>query len=285
MKTISEINELMGIGRHVLQDYDDMNLVHPSNKEEIERGKAFGRQVKWLYDDEAIRKLQLISIFREIGRTRNEVKRILETPNCFGEELERAIEELEEKRKRIDSIIKYTRIVKALTEAEIPQFSLETLAMANIDKQGMGAEPRAIVKRIQDNPALFSKMLEQIEDTENYSLPLTYAISQLGNLKELSPDSLEVREYVTKVVIHFIRIASEQDGIPTEGRKQYINEVLSEFKRNPKEVEEMMDDWISQFEDDNSIEMNKELGTEDNARFIIEALTSYKTYWMGKYNK
>lgn len=102
MKTIAEVKELLGIGRRTLQEYDAKDLVHPSNIEEIKNGKL----VKWLYDDDAIRRLEIISIFREIGYTRKEIKGILDDPKRdLSEEFEIGKKKLLEKKERIDEMI------------------------------------------------------------------------------------------------------------------------------------------------------------------------------------
>ena len=84
MKTIAEVKDLLGIERRTLQEYDAIGLLHPSNIEDIKSGKL----VKWLYDEDALRQLEIITIFREIGYTRTEIKTILDNPQSdFSEEL------------------------------------------------------------------------------------------------------------------------------------------------------------------------------------------------------
>ena len=73
MKTRKEIEEMFGITRKTLEEYNRIGLVCP-----IQEG--FGG--RWYYDEDAERKLIAIRIFVEAGFQRKRIKEILESPKA-----------------------------------------------------------------------------------------------------------------------------------------------------------------------------------------------------------
>lgn len=108
MKTIREVEAMLGITRRSLQEYASpkVGLLFPSNKDEIDKGHL----VTWKYDNEAIDKLKLIKLFVEAGYTRKQIKAILADPESIPKEFDKLLLVLEEKRKRIDGLIKELKL-------------------------------------------------------------------------------------------------------------------------------------------------------------------------------
>lgn len=93
MKTIRDIEKLLGITRRSLQEYDKIGLLHPSARNQ------YGHI---LYDDEAIKKLMLIKIFVECGYKRKEIISFFEkSDEEKADEYKKLIRILRDKRKRI----------------------------------------------------------------------------------------------------------------------------------------------------------------------------------------
>lgn len=105
MKKMGEVCKSLGISRKMLRDYDEMGLVHPTAKNDI--GHA-------LYDDEAIVKLQAILMFREVGFSRMEIKKIFDQPKMLRQSYDTLRSKLIEKRNRINGMIQAVDFLKVL---------------------------------------------------------------------------------------------------------------------------------------------------------------------------
>ena len=71
MKTVKEISDLTGISVRTLHYYDEIGLLHPTNKSDA------GYR---LYDDKALETLQQILFFREFDIPLKEIKAIICNP-------------------------------------------------------------------------------------------------------------------------------------------------------------------------------------------------------------
>lgn len=106
MKTVKEIAKLTHVSVRTLHHYDAIGLLKPTRVTEA------GYR---LYDDEALERLYLILLFREIGFPLKEIKDILDAPDYDRNRvLERQIELLKKKQKRLGLLIDLTRGVQML---------------------------------------------------------------------------------------------------------------------------------------------------------------------------
>ena len=97
MKTVKEVSELTGVSVRTLHHYDAIGLLKPSSVTEA------GYR---LYDEEALRRLQSILLFRELQFPLREIREILDRSDFDPEEaLTRQIRLLELQRERLDRII------------------------------------------------------------------------------------------------------------------------------------------------------------------------------------
>lgn len=133
MKMLSEVSKIVRITRRTLQEYDRIGLVKPSAKTE---------QGYWLYDDAAIQKLMLIRVYLEVGYTRAEVRRLLDSPmRDVQEELDSIVKTLEEKRKRIDGMISAIRMMQLVEKMPGDALKLmEDVDMAQVYREKSFAE-------------------------------------------------------------------------------------------------------------------------------------------------
>ena len=72
MKTVKEISSLTGISVRTLHHYDSIGLLKPT---------AYTESGYRLYDEEALEKLYLILVYREIGFSLKEIAEILDAPD------------------------------------------------------------------------------------------------------------------------------------------------------------------------------------------------------------
>ncbi len=104
MWMLRDVCKMVGVTRRTLQEYDKIGLLHPTTKTEAGY---------WLYDETAVRRLYFIQSLVEIGYKRKAVKVILEDPTWdFKSDSEYIISALEEKRRYIDGMINYVKLLK-----------------------------------------------------------------------------------------------------------------------------------------------------------------------------
>lgn len=109
MHTVHQVSVLTGVSVRTLHHYDQLGLLTPTQVTEA------GYR---LYDEAALKRLQSILIYRELGFPLKEIKAILDDPAYDPKEaLSRQIALLECQRKRLDGIIAFARDMK--TQGEI----------------------------------------------------------------------------------------------------------------------------------------------------------------------
>lgn len=74
-KTISEVTKLTGFTESALRYYNKKNILQPTVKTQS------GRR-EWLYDDEAISKLKVIKMYKQIELPMNEIGKIIKDMDC-----------------------------------------------------------------------------------------------------------------------------------------------------------------------------------------------------------
>ena len=147
MKKLSEVCKLLGVTRKTLRGYDEIGLLHPTDKTQSDY---------WLYDEKAIRILMAIQIFVEAGYTRKEIKDIFESSEMgFSDVIKQLETRLNDKKKQIEEMQKRTEAMLNLLDffekvnKEIPFDVLPTL------------NDTAIVLNASDEKS-FIELLEQI---------------------------------------------------------------------------------------------------------------------------
>lgn len=106
MKTISEVEKITGVSARTLRYYDQIGLLKPS-----QTSRAGYR----LYDDEALERLQLILLYRELQFPLKQILRILEAPDYDRTRaLRQQVELLEMKKAHLENLITFARGVQLL---------------------------------------------------------------------------------------------------------------------------------------------------------------------------
>lgn len=110
MKTVREVSRITGVSVRALHHYDTIGLLKPSGV------TPAGYR---LYDDEALRRLQMILLFRELDVPLGEIRRLLDDP-AFDRRaaLERQLALLRARRERIDGLIALVCELRAEDGAE-----------------------------------------------------------------------------------------------------------------------------------------------------------------------
>ncbi|MBP3409540.1 MAG: MerR family transcriptional regulator, partial [Clostridia bacterium] len=106
MKTVNEVSRLTGVSVRTLRYYDQIGLLKPSGLTDA------GYR---LYDDDALERLQLILMYRELQFPLKEIHRILESPDCDRTRiLAQQVELLTLKKEHLENLITFARGIQML---------------------------------------------------------------------------------------------------------------------------------------------------------------------------
>ena len=250
MKKISEVCKIVGVTRRTLQEYNKIGLLKPTSKTE---------SGYWLYDDRAIQTLNLIQIFVEVGYERKVIKSILESPTLdLLVEFDHLIENLEEKRKRIDGMINTISTYKFSTKlpAKLPKVTLQ--ALSNLD-----------VARVYQNKS-FSSYLEdsiihfaEFNETDNAIMELFllfwFNLIAIASFLGIPEDTKQVQAAVNEVfksmMEFFLFIAEEDDDFEeilievelAEGFLGWIQEILSDSEWHQDMIDTQYGDGATEY--------------------------------------
>lgn len=106
MKTVSEVSKCTGVSVRTLRHYDQIGLLKPS---------AVTEAGYRLYDDDALERLQLILLYRELQFPLKEIGRILNSPSCDRTRiLAQQVKLLELKQAHLENLITFARGIQLL---------------------------------------------------------------------------------------------------------------------------------------------------------------------------
>lgn len=246
----SEVCKKFGVTRKTLRGYDKIGLLHPTKTTDTGY---------WLYDDEALKKLQFIQIAVEVGYERKKIKELLDNPDVDWDlELNTLQNLLEGKRNRITGIIREVQNLRTVTA--LPHHVLDALSNTNLDALTHGLPlSKYLNEEITQNAALNEAESELVQFVLPLKLEL-FAIAGLkkedirspkvqqciasfyhtfldlcrksGNLEEWKDDisNLTAEEYDEKITTTFLEILDEKELI--DHLETYYGDGASEFVRN-----------------------------------------------------
>lgn len=195
MRTVREVSRLTGVSVRTLHHYDAIGLLPPTCVTEA------GYR---LYDDEALRRLRRILLFRELEFPLREIKAILERPDFDpAAALDDQIRLLELRRARLERLIRLAREIRekgenimafdAFDDRELRQYEQEARAR-------WGATPAWAEYELRTAP----------RDPGDVLTPIFAA---LGALRGQSPDAPEVQRQVallrTAITEHYYTCTPE----------------------------------------------------------------------------
>lgn len=203
MLKVNEVSKLTGVSVRTLHHYDAIGLLKPTQVTDA------GYR---LYDDTALSRLQTILLFRELQFSLREIKHILDSEDFDPTEaLDQQIKLLELQYKRMGELIAYAREIRekgvmnmdfeVFDKSEIEQYKEEAKQKWGDTEAYREYEQKASKRGDDKNAELAERMMTML--------------SQIGELKKLSPDDKAVQE----------KIADLQSFI-TENYYECTNEIL-----------------------------------------------------------
>ena len=186
MKTVNEVSRMTGVSVRTLHHYDAIGLLPPTCVTEA------GYR---LYDDEALRRLQTILLFRELQFPLKEIKAILNSPAFDpAEALDAQIRLLEMQRQRLDGIISLARNIR---EKGVNRMNFDAFDRTGIDRYA--AETK---ERWGDTPAYAEFAARPAKNHKEAGDQLMAILASIGAMKQLPPDSPAVQEQIAALQQH-----------------------------------------------------------------------------------
>lgn len=188
MMIVNEVSRLTGVSIRTLQYYDKIGLLPPADYTEV------GYR---LYDDETLKKLQIILLFRELEFPLKDIRRIIESPDFDREKaLEQQIHILELKKEHIENLIDLARGVKKSGVKDMTDFT--AFDTAKID------DYIAKAREYWGDTAAFKEFEEKnadrtSEENAGINTELMKIFAQFGGMKDMDPASPKVQKQVKKL--------------------------------------------------------------------------------------
>lgn len=204
MLKVNEVSKLTGVSVRTLHHYDAIGLLKPTKVTEA------GYR---LYDDTALSRLQTILLFRELQFPLKDIAKILSRPDFDPTEaLDQQIKLLELQYKRMGELISYAREIreKGVTEMDFEVFDKTEIEQYKKEAKQKWGDTKAYREYEQKASKRGGDKNEELANT------MMTMLSQIGELKKLSPDNKAVQE----------KIAALQSFI-TENYYECTNEILS----------------------------------------------------------
>ena len=191
MKTVTQIAKQTGVSVRTLHHYDAIGLLKPARVTEA------GYR---LYDDDALERLYLILLFREIGFPLKEIRGILDAPDYDRNRvLEKQIELLEKKKLRLDYIINLTRGIKLIG---VKYLEMDGFDFNRIDDYA--AQAKTLYGKTEAYKEYEQKAKNRTkEETQKMDNQVTDFFVRLGQMKELPPESEDVQAWVKELQAFF----------------------------------------------------------------------------------
>lgn len=184
MKTVKEVSRLTGVSVRTLHHYDAIGLLKPTRVTEA------GYR---LYDDEALRRLRSILLFRQLQFPLKEIKKILDSP-AFDPmaALEQQIKLLELQRDYLDGLITHARRIQKTGEMDM---NFEPFDKSELDRYADEAKAR------WENTDAYRQFESKTRGQSEEQLRATGGnlmdiFARLGAIRHLSADSAEAQALV-----------------------------------------------------------------------------------------
>jgi DNA-binding transcriptional MerR regulator len=187
MKTVNEIAKQTNISVRTLHHYDAIGLLKPT---------AVTEAGYRLYDEDALMRLHLIIVYRELGFSLNQISAILDAPDFDrNRALEEQIALLEQKREHLQNRITFARGLK-LT-------GVKNMDYKNFDHKKIddySAQAKALWGKTDAYKEFEQKSAGRSKDTEKaIGNDLMDLFVQLGTLRNQAPGSEAVQNWVAQL--------------------------------------------------------------------------------------
>lgn len=191
MKTVHEVSHLTGVSIRTLHHYDAIGLLKPTQVTDA------GYR---LYDEEAIEKLFLILLFKEIGFPLKEIQSILTAPNFDRNRiLEHQIQLLQQKVTYLQNRIQLARGIQLVG---IKHMNLKEFDMKKIDDYA--AQAKALYGKTDAYKEFEKKSAGRSKDQENaLGDQVMDFFVRLGAMRHMDPGCAEVQAWVKALQAFF----------------------------------------------------------------------------------
>lgn len=191
MMTVTEIAKQTGISVRTLHHYDAIGLLKPTQVTEA------GYR---LYDTDALEKLYLILLFREIGFPLKQIRKILDAPDYDRNRvLEQQIALMERKQQRLEYMINMARGIKLIGVRDL---SFEGFDFKKIDDY---AEQAKTLYGKTEAYKEYTQKASSRTKAENQAVngQVMDFFVRLGAMKDQAPDSEGVQAWVAELQAFF----------------------------------------------------------------------------------
>ena len=187
MKSISEIAELTGISQRTLRYYDEIGLLTPT----ATTGAGYR-----LYDGEALERLQLILLFRELGFPLQDIRRLLDSPDLDrNRAMEQQIELLTLKKQHLENLIDLAR---GVLNTGIRHLNLKGFSAGQIDEYT--ARARALYDKTETYQEYHQRFLALNQaERDQVDRDMEVLLASFGTHLGESPESPEVQALVERL--------------------------------------------------------------------------------------
>ena len=180
MMTVNEVSRLTGVSIRTLQYYDRIGLLHPAKY--TEKGYR-------LYDDAALRKLQIILLFRQLQFPLKQIREILDSPHFDPvDALTQQIQLLELQREHLDNLILHARQIQKTGVIPMDFKAFDTKKIE---------EYTAEAKAKWGNTDAYREYEQRGKQDMGDALMEVFA--EIGKVRHLNPASEEAQELVKKL--------------------------------------------------------------------------------------
>ena len=241
MRTISQVAELTGISIRTLQYYDEIGLLKPS--ELTQSGYR-------LYNDEALKKLQQILFFKELGFKLKDIREILEKPDfdritVFKKQKELLLL----KRNRMDRLIQLlSRLEKGEQCMSFKEFDLSDYISALEDFKSNQTEEiikhwgsienfDMFIQKIKDDESEIAKLaIKQFGSVEKYTEAMKYNLEHFSEITEKQL-SEEAKEIAKQSDILYGKLTSDlSEDVSSPRVQSVVYELLQFIQKNSTSV-------------------------------------------------
>lgn len=191
MKTVTQMAALTGISVRTLRYYDATGLLKPT---------ALTEGGYRLYDDQALERLYLILIYRELGFPLKEIGKLLEADDYDRNRiLGRQIKLLEQKKTHLQNLIHFAM---GLHMIGVKFLEFENFKIGELDDYS--AQAQALYGKTDAWRESQEKAKGRTKEQEGDLGRQTMAMfTKLGQMKHLSPEAAEVQAWVKQLQAFF----------------------------------------------------------------------------------
>lgn len=213
--TKGEVSSLTGIKIRTIKYYVERDMITPTSK------KTQGGKEYWLYSESDIVKIRQIALYRELGYSANEIKKILQVKDFDWEKaLDTQIEELRGKKRHLENIIFAAELMRYTNETGNEQYRFDISDFDNnIDhftSSTLAADEDNLVEQsVEKISADFAAGLGYIEFQKHGQTIIDY-ISKLRSSMESSPDSDGVQQELSNVLQYFAELSGNTELSPND---------------------------------------------------------------------